>query len=95
MAQSPDLDPVLATTLSFVGALAACPSRLEARVASREGMALLQRVETALAQAAPKPAARELMWLSDQPPAGLHVLRLRAFGPGSELLAETTYEFPA
>lgn len=95
MAQPSDPHPVFATTLNFLGALAHAPSRLEARVASREGMALLQLVERALAQASPKPAARELMWLSDQPPAGVDVLRLRAFGAESELLAEAVHQFAA
>ena len=79
-------------TASFVsGIRPAAPSRLEAKVSSREGMPLLCAVEAALAGALPR-SAQELVWLSGAPPAGRHVLRLRAFGPANELLAEIEHE---
>ncbi|WP_091741994.1 hypothetical protein [Phenylobacterium immobile] len=87
--------PVYDTTLNFLGGLAAPPSRLEARVASREGMPLLCLVEAALSHGLATSADRELVWLSDAPPAGRNLLSLRAFGADRTLLAETTHEFPS
>jgi hypothetical protein len=85
--------PVFATTLDFLGGLAAKPSRLEARIAAQEGMPLLCLVEAALAQGLETAADRELVWLSGAPPAGRNVLSLRALGADRALLAELTHEF--
>lgn len=75
------------------GVLANAPQRLEAQVSSREGMRLLCAVEAAFAELSPREAAQELVWLSPSPPAGVHRLRLAAYGPGHELLAEAVHEF--
>ena len=80
-------------TLEFLTALAAAHIRLEARVSSREGMPLLCSVESALAQTLPRSAAQELVWLREVPPPGRSVLRLKAFGPDREVLAEAVHEF--
>ena len=94
MKPSPQSHPVHQATVNFVaGVLPSGPCRLEARVSSREGMPLLCLVETALAQALPRSAAQELVWLKDPPPEGRDVLRLQAFGPNRELLAEAVHEF--
>ena len=95
MSQNPHLQSALEATKSFVARLAVPPCRLEAKVASAEGMPLLCAVEAALAQARARPAAQELVWLSGTAPAGAHVLRLQAFGPAGELLAEAVHEFAA
>jgi hypothetical protein len=67
-------------------------SRLEAQVSSRRGMPLLCAVEAVLAQALPRAAAQELVWLGGAPAPGAHLLRLRALGPGGVLLGEEAYE---
>lgn len=75
------------------GVLERGPHRVEAQVSSGEGMPLLCAVEAAFAELLPRQAAQELVWLSAAPPAGVHRLRLAAFGPGHELLAEAEHEF--
>src|SRR3974390_905420 len=86
------LQSVSAATRRFVAQLKA-PCRVEARVASQDGVPLLCAVEAALAAALARPAAQELVWLSGAPKPGLHVLRLQAFGPDNALLGEATHEF--
>lgn len=90
------LQSVVEATWSFVaGVRAKRPCRLEAKVSSHEGMPLLCAVEAVLSQSLPRPAAQELVWLSGAPRSGAHLLRLQAFGPGNELLAEAVHEFAA
>jgi hypothetical protein len=69
------------------------PERVEVKVASLDGMPLLCAVEAVLAEALPRQAAQELVWLSGAPAAGAHVLRLKAFGAGGVVLAEATHEW--
>ena len=69
------------------------PERLEVKVASLDGMPLLCAVEAVLADALPRQAAHELVWLSGAPARGVHVLRLKAFGAGGVVLAEATHEW--
>jgi hypothetical protein len=92
MSQVLRLQWAAAATLSFVAALEA-PCRVEAKVASHDGMPLLSAVETALAGALSRPARHELVWLSGAPHSGLHVLRLQAFGSDNTLLGEAVHEF--
>lgn len=88
------LQSVADAARSFVrGVSASRPQRVEAQVSSREGMPLLCAVEAAFAELLPREAAQELVWLSPSPPAGVHRLRLAAYGPGHELLAEAVHEF--
>jgi hypothetical protein len=94
MPPSPPLQSVTEATRAFVSrALPNLPTRVEAKISSREGMPLLCAVEAALAQTLPRQTAQELVWLSGAPSAGAHLLRLQAFGPGNELLAEAVHEF--
>ena len=86
------LNSVSAATLSFVAELET-PCRVEAKVASPDGMPLLCAVEAALAAALARPTTQELVWLSGAPQSGLHVLRLQAFGPDNKLLGEAVHEF--
>jgi hypothetical protein len=96
MSQSQVLPSVSAATKAFLaGLLAPAPRRVEAKVASEDGVALLCAVEAALAAALARPAAQELVWLSRAPKPGVHVLQLQAFGPEGELLAEAVHEFAA
>jgi hypothetical protein len=71
---------------------AQAPCRVEAKVASPEGMPLLCVVETVFQAALPRRTAQELVWLG-APASGAHRLQLQAFGPGNRLLAEATHEF--
>jgi hypothetical protein len=71
------------------------PCRVEAKVASHDGMPLLCAVEAALGAALARPATHELVWLSGAAKAGAHILRLQAYGPDNELLAEALHEFEA
>lgn len=96
MSQSLPLQSVSAATRSFVAQLrASAPCRVEAKVASHDGMPLLCAVEAALGAALTRPVTQELVWLSGAPKAGLHVLRLQAFGPDNSLLGEAVHEFAA
>ena len=94
MSQPLPLQSVSAATLSFVAELEA-PCRVEAKVASADGVPLLCAVEAALAKTLLAPATQELVWLSGAPRPGLHVLRLQAFGPDNKLLGEAVHEFGA
>jgi hypothetical protein len=94
MSQSQVLPSVSAATKAFLAGLLA-PRRVEAKVSSEDGVALLCAVEAALAAALSRPAAQELVWLSRAPRPGVHVLQLQAFGPEGELLAEAVHEFAA
>jgi len=88
------LQSVAAATDSFVADLRAkSPCRVEAKVASCDGMPLLCAVEAVLGEALPKLVTQELVWLSGAPKAGGHMLQLQAFGPHNVLLAEATHEF--
>jgi hypothetical protein len=71
------------------------PCRVEAKVASHDGMPVLCAVEAALGAALARPATQELVWLSGSAKPGAHVLRLQAYGPDNELLAEALHEFEA
>lgn len=94
MSQSLPLQSVAAATGSFVADVRGkAPCRVEAKVASCDGMPLLCAVEAVLDDALPRPVTQELVWLSGAPKAGAHVLRLQAFGPHNTLLAEATHEF--
>lgn len=101
MSQSPPerplpLEPVSEATSCFVSAvLAKAPLRVEAKVASRDGMPLLRAVEEVLGSVLTRRTAQELVWLSDRPRPGVHVLRLQAFGPDNTLLGEAVHEFAA
>jgi len=101
MSQSPavqalPLQSVLAATRSFLAGLTAgAPCRVEAKVASPDGMPLLCAVETALAAVLSRPATQELVWLSGAAKPGVHVLKLQAFGPDNSLLGEAVHEFAA
>jgi len=94
MSQLLPLQSVVDATSAFVaGVRDRVLCRLEAKVSSHEGMPLLCAVEAVLAQTLSRPATQELVWLSGAPRSGAHVLRLQAFGPGNELLAEAIHEF--
>lgn len=81
-------------TETFLASLRTCPpARIQARVASDDGMPLLCAVEAALAQALPAEAELELVWLTEAPEAGVQVLRLRAYAAHNGLLAEVAHEF--
>ncbi len=96
MFQSLSLQSVSAAVESFVADIhTQLPCRVEAKVASQDGMPLLCAVEAALGAALARPATQELVWLSGAPKPGAHVLRLQAFGPDNELLAEAMHEFEA
>ena len=86
------LQSVSAATRRFVARLEA-PCRVEARVASRDGMRLLCAVEAALGAAPARPATQELVWLSGAPRPGVHFLRLQAFAPDNRLLGEAVHEW--
>lgn len=92
MSKSLPLQSVSAATRNFVARLEA-PCRVEAKVASPDGMPLLCAVEAALGQALARPTTQELVWLSGSPQPGRHVLRLQAFGPDNALLGEAVHEF--
>jgi len=90
------LQSVAAATDSFVAEVRGkAPCRVEAKVASCDGVPLLCAVEAVLGEALPKPVTQELVWLSGAPKSGVHRLRLQAFGPHNTLLAEAMHEFPA
>ncbi len=94
MHQPSPSDEIAAVTRDFVRNLS--PHRLhsvEARVASCDGMLVLSAVESALAETLPARPARELVWLSGAPSAGVHRLILSAYGSRHELLAEAAHEF--
>ncbi len=87
-------DAIVAVTRDFVRNLA--PNRLhrvEAQVASPDGMLLLCAVESALAETLTARPAQELVWLSGAPSAGVHRLTLSAYGSQHELLVEAAHEF--
>lgn len=91
----PPLEEIAAATRRFVNRVAAeRPQRVEATVASTAGMPLLCAVEAALTESLSARAAQELVWLTAGPAAGVHRLRLLAYGPGDKLLAEAALEFP-
>lgn len=90
------LQLVSALTRDFVAeVLAKAPSRVEAKVASPDGMPLLCAVEAVLGQALSRPTAQELVWLSGAAQPGRHVLQLQAFGPEGALLGQAVHELPA
>lgn len=92
--QALPLQSVSAATRSFLAGLtskALC--RVEAKVASPDGMPLLCAVETALAAVLSRPVTQELVWLSGAAKSGVHVLKLQAFGPDNSLLGEAVHEF--
>jgi hypothetical protein len=94
MFQSLSLQSVSAAVESFVADIhTQSPCRVEAKVASQDGMPLLCAVEAALDAVLARPA--ELVWLSGASKPGAHVLRLQAYGPDNELLAEAMHEFEA
>lgn len=96
MSQSLPLRSFATATGSFVDNLRAkAPFRLEAKVSSADGMPLLCAIEAVLAEALPKSASQELVWLNGAPESGAHRLQLLAFGPGNVLLAEARHEFAA
>jgi hypothetical protein len=96
MSPSSSLHSVAEATRSFVARLVPAGAfRVEAKISSREGMPLLCAVEAVLAQTLPTQASQELVWLSGEASSGAHRLRLQAFGPGNELLAEAVHEFAA
>jgi hypothetical protein len=68
--------------------------RIEARVASPDGMPVLCAVEQALADRPRGHALHELVWLAAAS-AGAPHLRLQAFGPGGELVAEAVHDLGA
>lgn len=91
---NPLLNEIAAATRRFVTSLAPDrPRRVEASIASAAGMPLLCAVEAALAESLPSWAAQELVWLTAGPEQGVHRLRLLAYGPGDQLLAEAAHEF--
>jgi hypothetical protein len=95
-AQSLPLQSVSAAATSFVeGVLAKAPLRVEAKVASLDGMPLLCAVEEALGAVLTRRTAQELVWLSTAPQPGVHVLQLQAFGADNTLLGEAVHEFAA
>lgn len=88
------LESVAAATDGFLaGVRGKAPCRVEAKVASCDGMPVLCAVEAALGEALPNAVTQELVWLSGAPKPGLHLLQLQAFGPHNTLLAEATHEF--
>ncbi len=94
MRQPSTSDEIAAVTRDFVRSLS--PHRLqrvEARVASADGMLVLSAVESALAATCSTWPAQELVWLSGAPSAGVHRLTLSAYGSRHELLAEAAHEF--
>jgi len=94
MPQSLPLKSVAEATRRFVAGVGRTPPRrLEAKVSSPNGLPLLCAVEAVLDQAPARPAVQELVWLSGALRPGAHVLRLQAFGPDNELLAEAVHEF--
>jgi hypothetical protein len=98
-ASQPQRSPLVSVADATRSFVASVPSgarcRLEVKVSSREGMLLLCAVEAALAEALPRIAAQELVWLNGAPAPGGHVLRLQAYGPDNTLLAEAVHEFSA
>ncbi len=91
MRQSSPSDEIAAVTRDFVRSLSSHRlESVEARVASADGMLVLSAVESALAESLP---ARELVWLSGPPSAGVHQLILSAYGSRHELLAQAAHEF--
>jgi fumarate hydratase class II len=96
MSHKPPLEEIAAATRRFVRSLAPQrPHRVEATVASTAGMPVLCAVEAALAESLPARAGQELVWLTSGPSAGVHRIRLLAYGPGDKLLAEAAHEFAA
>jgi hypothetical protein len=94
--KAPPLASAAAAAEDFVARLGGrAPRRIEAKVASEDGMPLLCAVEAVLGSALPGPAVQELIWLSGAPRPGAHVLRLQAFGAGGELIGEAEHEFEA
>lgn len=94
MSPSPLLQPVAEATERFLTqVLALEPSRLEAKVASADGMPLLCAVEEVLARQLSRVVAQELVWLNGPPVETAHVLSLQAFGAGGELLAKAEHRF--
>jgi hypothetical protein len=93
MSQPLPLQQVSALTRAFLAAvLAKAPCRLEAKVASQDGMPLLCAVEAVLGAALPSATAQEMVWLSRAPAPGRHVLRLLAYAPDNVLLGEAVHE---
>jgi|WetSurMetagenome_2_1015567.scaffolds.fasta_scaffold132511_1 hypothetical protein len=94
--QALPLTSASAAATSFVEAvLAKAPLRVEAKVSSRDGIPLLCAVEAALGAALTRRTAQELVWLSNAPEPGVHVLQLQAFGADNTLLDEAVHEFAA
>lgn len=93
MSHSLPLQSVSAATQRFVARIRPAAHRVEAKVASRDGLKLLCAVEAVLAGALLRPATQELVWLSGAPKPGFHVLKLQAFGSDNTLLGEAVHEF--
>lgn len=88
------LKPVAEATEQFLSkALALSPTRLEAKVASADGMPLLCAVEAVLARRLSRATAQELVWLNGAPSEAPHVLRLAAFGADGSMLAQAEHRF--
>jgi len=94
MSPTPLLPPAAeATDLFLSKVLSLAPTRLEAKVASADGMPLLCAVEAVLARRLSRATAQELVWLNGPPGEAPHVLRLQAFGADGALLAQAEHQF--
>jgi hypothetical protein len=93
MSQPLPLQRVSVLTQSFVAAvLAKAPSRVEAKVTSRDGMPLLCAIEAVLGTTLSKATSLELVWLSGAAEPGRHVLKLRAFRSDNLVVGEAVHE---
>jgi len=92
MSRSLPLQCVSALTKDFVAeVIAKAPSRVEAKVSSRDGMPLLCAVEAVLGEALSRTARQELVWLGGASEPGRHVLELRAFQLDNGLISEAVH----
>jgi len=93
MSQSLPLQRVADLTQRFVaGLLGQAPSRVEATVASQDGMPVLCAVEAVLGRTLSRATRQELIWLGRTPPSGGHVLRLRAFQADNVVIGDEMHE---
>jgi hypothetical protein len=94
MHRSSILEAVATATSDFAHRVAPHrPDRVEAQIASADGMPLLCAVEAALANCLPARPVQELVWLTAGPARGVHRLRLVAYISESGTLAEADHEF--
>jgi hypothetical protein len=94
MSQPLPLQLVSALTDRFVAEVRAkAPCRVEAKVASQDGMPLLCAVEAVLGTALSRATSQELVWLGGAPEPGRHVLKLRAFQSDNLVVGEAVHEF--